>query len=101
MKRTQFISKKKQSGLVEVPRRKSLAGKTEEESALAGDIVASLDEQCFSILEYLPVEKNRIRYRGNDFYIKSFVQHGDVVKIEAQAKVWHKPVIHGDVNEAK
>jgi hypothetical protein len=55
MKSTQFISTKRKKSLIEVPHRKSLTGKTEEESSLAGDIVSGLDEQCLKFVEYLPL----------------------------------------------
>jgi hypothetical protein len=95
MKRSQFVSKKKES-LAEVPRRKSLVGRTEEEAAQADDIVCELDDNCLLLHEYIPLENFRIRYRGNDFYLTGLTQSGDSLKVDAKAKVWHKPILPGD-----
>jgi hypothetical protein len=96
MKRSKFISEGKKSGPIEVPRRRSLVGRTEEEAAWSEDIVSGLDEQCLLLEPHLPLEKYRIRFQGNNYYFTQVQQTGNKLTIEAEAIVWHRPILPSD-----
>ena len=91
MKRNEFMGKRGESLRVTPRKLNRLVGRSEEEVAFWDDVMAMDDNRCLFINENIDLAKLKIRYQGNDYWIKSMREVPGEISIVAKTKVWHEP----------